>query len=372
MKPFERALHDLFTGLPHFDSAKLLRNRMGLTEQRLLAASAHDPRIRPDVERFVRLDGPYRAFLVRSYPFELIVRSLERPTDERNDESRQVFESVVEKLSAVSHDPEHMVHTCIHSGFDLEHVLTSPFPLTVSAVCPDAKNWEAALLQHSFDSQFSARMGISATKVLPFSPEHLQMLHGALHYLRRVYGPVVDQVTMNVRQFGYFSFANAAESEKHSIAMAFTYRSAPGVSFFSHKAFTSPYQLAETVFHESLHNKWAVMCMLDRIFVPEYDGTSGEEFVSPWAQYEADRLWPYDRAIAAYHVYVHLYAYYGYHIENLELEAERHEYIDEKLKAIRYKMAVIGAWLESQNEKVLAESGQRVFNKMKEIYEGVQ
>ena len=71
--------------------------------------------------------------------------------------------------------------------------------------------------------------------------------------------------------------------------------------------------LAESLYHEALHKKLSNTIVVGDILRDGYDSKSSIRFWSYWnkdAAWNSNR-WEFDRALYAYHVYVHLFAYYS-------------------------------------------------------------
>lgn len=81
-------------------------------------------------------------------------------------------------------------------------------------------------------------------------------------------------------------------------------REVPGVIFVSDHAFRSRVRLAEALLHESVHHRLYDLQLTRSIFAADYD-TAAAGTVTPFWHPPGTR-WPFDRALAAAHVYVHL------------------------------------------------------------------
>jgi hypothetical protein len=89
-----------------------------------------------------------------------------------------------------------------------------------------------------------------------------------------------------------------------------TARSVPGLVFMSKREMRSVWTLAEALLHELTHCKLFDLYLGRRIFRSDYDVRNAATIRSPWnvhTEYQSNE-WPFDQALAAYHVYVHLAA----------------------------------------------------------------
>lgn len=87
----------------------------------------------------------------------------------------------------------------------------------------------------------------------------------------------------------------------------------PEAYFINSTQFADSLLLAESLFHEALHEKMATIRLTTNLLAVDYDDYSSEEngdVLVPWPDIAAPRKWSFARALAAYHVYVHTSAYY--------------------------------------------------------------
>jgi len=86
--------------------------------------------------------------------------------------------------------------------------------------------------------------------------------------------------------------------------------SVPGIIFLSPSALRSVWSTAEAIFHESCHQKLFDLASVSTIYRSGYSPASSERIKSIWNRSTAQNsnFWSIDRALIAFHVYVHLAA----------------------------------------------------------------
>lgn len=80
----------------------------------------------------------------------------------------------------------------------------------------------------------------------------------------------------------------------------------PNAIFVSPIPLRNSWHTAEVLFHEALHKKFADLILIRSILRTEYSAVSSRKVYVRWREDE----WSVDRALAAFHVYVHLVLYF--------------------------------------------------------------
>lgn len=78
--------------------------------------------------------------------------------------------------------------------------------------------------------------------------------------------------------------------------------------FLNRQLLTNPWLLAEHLYHESLHQQFYDLRAGHRVLAPSFSRAGAPLIYSPWNRPDASRnsYWDVHRALAAFHVYVHL------------------------------------------------------------------
>ncbi len=101
----------------------------------------------------------------------------------------------------------------------------------------------------------------------------------------------------------------AVVDERHAIKFSSaTSSKIPGTIFLSSSVLQTPWQAAEYLFHEALHQKFLDVENTHSIFRRGYRVANSPQIRSLWNRSRPDSSndWPINRALAAFHVYVHL------------------------------------------------------------------
>src|ERR1041385_6731304 len=82
----------------------------------------------------------------------------------------------------------------------------------------------------------------------------------------------------------------------------------PGTVFLSKGILKNPWQAAESLLHEALHQKNNDLEQTHSMLRPDYTSEYSPRIPAPWNRSHSDEsnYWPVCRAVAAFHVYVHL------------------------------------------------------------------
>lgn len=130
--------------------------------------------------------------------------------------------------------------------------------------------------------------------------------------------------------------------------------------------FSDPALLAETIFHEALHQKMVDIRLSTNFLREGYDDLTSEErgdVLVPWPSSGQPRKWSAARALAAYHVYVHVSVYYSallsreiYKLINLDKQAVR-----DRLQTAFERALYLGTSLtDAALNQVWGEDGQNL------------
>ena len=259
-------------------------------------------------------------------------------------------------------------------GFDTSHVLTSPFPYVVSAWSPaesEPGRWnESNDVLTLFRSHTAGLLNDSAA-LAPFSQLSITKLRNALKFLSAISPFLLHDVSMNVRHCCLImqTRGESAGLEDFANMVSISDKRVPNCCFFSEKTLDDFLYLVETLYHEALHCKYFNIMRVHKIFRDDYRGYSEQYFECPWrkGEDEINRCWPFDRAFAAFHVYVHLYVLY-----NALLEARSdldREWIVRRNSVVREKSSILREWIVKESGSVMTESGLTFLQSLVELFD---
>ena len=103
------------------------------------------------------------------------------------------------------------------------------------------------------------------------------------------------------------------DGEYREIGQSVSSHEVPSSTFFSGYVLASLPLLAESLYHEALHKKLSNTIVAGDILRDGYDTHTSKRFHSYWNRDFSwnSNQWELDRALYAYHVYVHLLVYYS-------------------------------------------------------------
>lgn len=168
-----------------------------------------------------------------------------------------------------------------------------------------------------------------------------------------------------------------AEAHTHDAEMGSgTARSVPGLVFMSNREMRSVWTLAEALLHELTHCKLFDLYLSRRIFRSDYDVRNAVTILSPWnvhTEYQSNE-WPFDQALAAYHVYVHLAAL-GARITAIGIEQLEERYgprcFNESLLDAPARARYLGAQLVRHAEAHLSDDGAKLVTWLGEVLDAI-
>jgi hypothetical protein len=253
------------------------------------------------------------------------------------------------------------------AGFDLRKQLSDSFPYTVSAwigttslpTC--SRLWDEASEVAVLFPDAIMTAGAEKCAVRPFSEEQCERIEKAIEIVENVCSETAYDIVVNVRHICYMDYARwqlMEPDEYRNIAQSLSRSTMPSCIFLSCHAFTSQDDLVESIYHESLHRKLANLIQTRLILKESYDWQTSPRFVCSWNKHFSwgSNDWPFDRALDAFHVYVHLSVFYGAVIEKAigELDGRR----SAARRKISYDRAcILGDWLYSAARECLGSEG---------------
>ena len=254
-------------------------------------------------------------------------------------------------------------------GADLGHVLLEPFPFVVTAWGGDPRtrddlDWpESEIVRELFQEHMAHTVGSELCVVRPFPTEILRRVESVLNFFSHFRECVLYDIVLNVRHICMIDFLrwqSMADKDYREIGQSVSSHLIPSTSFFSCHSLSSNEALLEAIYHEALHKKLSNTIVAYKVLPDSYDSSSSPLFHSDW-NIDTDwnsNMWEFDRALYAYHVYVHLYLFFG---AMSEFERSR-ELIDTSWAMDRHRVAKVrarklGAWIEEQKADLISDHG---------------
>jgi hypothetical protein len=181
-------------------------------------------------------------------------------------------------------------------------------------------NHPTHVLDRRFASLFQRELALSGLK----SPAALrapdaQMLHTLIQGVQLL-GDLLPDLTCSLldhlRIIAIVDFDRASSDYDPSHGGLFesaSYDAIPGAIFLSPSSLNNPWSAAEVILHEAAHQKLNDIRLTHSIFRSGYSAEESPKIHAVWNKSLAgnSNQWPVDRAIGAYHVYVHLSLFFS-------------------------------------------------------------
>lgn len=143
----------------------------------------------------------------------------------------------------------------------------------------------------------------------------------------------------------------------------------PGGIFLNEGGLFEPWLAAETILHEATHAKLFDLYLSPGLLIAGYDEAATGKIVTPWNQ-DLDwrsNAWPFDQALGAYHVYVHLFALFlaarFAHPPNNALR----DHIEARLQTASERSAFLESQLLLHADRWLTRSGAEFLRWLSEL-----
>ena len=277
------------------------------------------------------------------------------------------FEEYVKQVSCSSNEFEQL--DWLQIGADFNHVLIEPLPFVVSAWGEDIRTevgtkWsEAAMVSALFQEHMASTVGAEQCALRPMSCIVHQRLESVLEPLAEFHPAVMLDLVMNVRHICMIDFCrwdSMDDDEYREIGQSVSSHLVPSTCFFSYHSLTTRERLVEALYHEALHKKLSNTILAYSILRADYDSENAVKFCADWnvdSEWNSN-TWEFDRALYAYHVYVHLYLFYAAVIESdsRQLALDRDWCID-RHASVKFRAHKLGVWVEEHKAKYMSQSG---------------
>jgi hypothetical protein len=310
-----------------------------------------------------------RGFVLRSGLVRYTIDTLANPSGERLAQKVDLYDSLRMAANAASalNDTE-SEEAWNRAGYDCNCALTKPFPWIISAwigIDGNFSEWnEPAQLYQLFNVHLANKVGASPCVLRPFTGTQVDELEAACEVLADVSPFLVRDVVLNIRHICMFDFVqwkSMDDFEPRDLARSVSTQRIPATCFLSLSAFRSPLILAETIYHETLHNKLSNLALShdilqvdDRCDLPEFDCSW-----NPPSQYDTNK-WTFDRAFHAYYVWVHLCLFHRALMANGQAGAHNEDQYSVGIDRI----ARLERWLTTAGYVGLASEGRQLLKRL--------
>lgn len=215
------------------------------------------------------------------------------------------------------------------------------------------QNGEPGTLPRAFQRLFERQIAnnVSAKKAVLCSPslEMFSVLSEGVELLCRVLPNLTESVLPHVQVLAIIDIEKAgALGETHwpGLAKSLSSHAVPGAIFLSAASLENPYVAAESILHEAVHKKASDLSLTRSILRAGYSPDISRSITIPWNKPLPwnPNVWPVDRALLAFHVYVHLAVFFTeltirpklYSVANVPLSAHVGQLAEQSFDRARY------------------------------------
>jgi hypothetical protein len=254
------------------------------------------------------------------------------------------------------------------AGFDLARPLTEPSPGIVCAWVGDLSTsaWsEAADVESLFSEYMASDVGAEQCVLRPMPEVLAAAIEEGITRLGAIDRSIPFDICLNVRHFCLFDYARWSEmnsSDYREIGQSVSSHLVPSCCFFSEYSLSNMDRLMESIYHEALHKKLSCLFIVDRNLIADYSTEKAPKFLSYWNK-DNDwnhNMWEFDRAIYAFHVYLHLAAFYKSISERNLFSLMNKNFVAERARTCLERARALSRWLGVEAEPQFSDSGKRV------------
>lgn len=329
----------------------------------------------PERQRLTRILSNFpsatRHLFLMSPSFRSIVDEINTLLDEglALQQVRILYESAANPFVAAvtrAHDLRILGDSLHTVGFDLANRITDPFPFAVSVWRPPSSSaraeWSESLEVEKLFSRHMSEVAGAQPCVLRSIPSlKAEMFLTAQTILAEISTMAAKDVALNVRYVAYIdygSWADLDDGQYREIGQSISSHLVPSCCFFSTHSFTSIDRLVEGLFHEALHKKLSNTLVAFEFLAPDFANLNSPKFFSYWnvdTKWNSN-LWEFDRALYAYHVYVHLAALYD-HLALVPHKSFPESTVQSQLNKCIERASALGKWVLNEGKSCLTNDG---------------
>ena len=250
------------------------------------------------------------------------------------------------------------------SGFSLFEPILDEFPFVTSAWSETGREnvWnEFEDIKSLFEAVIPSA-GAEDCVLRHMESFRVEQIEKSIKAMMTLLPELIAEIAVNVRLIALIDYArwkDMDDSEYREIGESMSRHCFPSTIFLSLHAFRGQSHLVDSLFHEALHRKLGNIFYAYSIFRNDYDAYQGPRFECLWntnLHWNSNR-WPFDRALDAYHVYVHLFIFYGMLLEQQALMFGEPDEVRESRERARERAEQLGTWLGSNACDCLEKEG---------------
>lgn len=260
-------------------------------------------------------------------------------------------------------------------GWDWNLPLTDPYPFVTSAwVGGEGANTysvafnEARLVQERFNEVMAGSVGAEPCVLRSLDAKQMGRIEEALLLLEAVHVHLPHEIALHVRhicQIDYARWPHMGADEYRELGQSVSSHEVPSACFLSGYVLSSIPLLAESIYHEALHKKLSNSIVSGDVLRDGYSALSSRRFLSYWnsdSEWNSNH-WEFDRALYAFHVYAHLFAYYDTVLDRGESLMERFgltsEFAEGRRQQAHERSLALRDWLVAAAPEYSTAEGQR-------------
>jgi len=259
---------------------------------------------------------------------------------------------------------ESTIAKALGSGIDTEYPLVTPYPFIVNVWSGASENksvWNEGLELKRIFSTYPAFSQVSSIyKIVTPSEEEYSLLMDAVNTLSQISGEILKDFSLNVRFVCIVDTVDAG----YTSSTSFSQKMLPGTLFIGRDLIPDKKMLLESLYHETLHSKWVNTYKAFNIYKSEGLLSTSASFDCVWATENQPKIWPFSRAVAAFHVYCHLIVY---HSILLKSSLDDQTWSKERLESIYVKFTALQSFIESLNDVFFTSLGLEFISQMSEL-----
>ena len=247
-------------------------------------------------------------------------------------------------------------------GFPMENALViSPLNSTFLWGAHEDDNKqesESELVSKLFDRLIANDAGAESCIIRDSDRELYKFFDTAIKYLDEISSVVTLEIGLSARCLAFIDYArwnDMEQDEYREIGQSISSHAVPGVCFFSYHSMSSVERLAEAIYHECLHKKLSNLLSAERLLKNDYDPDDLGKFDSYWNRDTEwnSRYWGFDRALYAFHVYVHLVVFYGSLLER----GRASPWALQQFELAQEKVTALYRWILERSAEALSRDG---------------
>jgi hypothetical protein len=330
------------------------------------------------IDRIQKLSDVDATFLFRSSPIRYYIDKIvngifEVDTDEPASQRRDNWRNLSEAIVFIVHEDGSLNREAFS-----KHSLTEPYPLQISLWGADDQThyapWsESTEVSRMFSVEMADTVGKRYCVLRSPSDTFRLQFERAFEYLASWYPDVAQDLCAHVRHLSiidYQGWESMSDEQYREIGQSVSSHLVPTCSFFSLYSVQSLPRLIESLYHEILHKKLSNLIITKSILKDGYNALDTPRFHSFWNKDTRwnSNLWEFDRTLYAYHVYIHLYCFYGSVMERKGDSVIDFDFAKRRRSDSLMRYEAMEPWLyENGPMQVMGEDGREFLDFMRTL-----